>query len=482
MKINKIYSFLSILVVAITLNSCVEDGDYSLPDTTITEPNITTNLTVARIQADLIQQFNSNQELTHTYRVNDTPTYVTGYVVSSDAAGNFYKKITVQDKIENPTAGVEVLVNNNTFSQTYEVGRKVYIKLDGLSVTYDDGQSSRRINPTDAVPGKFTLGFLDRTGRVDDIPSTILRTQIVRSSVVETIVPTSILVGDIEQKHVNTLIQLNSAQFQKSELGKSFAGEANDEFDGFRTIFECGTEKRIPLQTSTFASFKSNPVPTGKGTAKVVLTKDFRAEFFVLVANSPADLDFTDATRCDPPILECTGTTGTTKTVFEEDFTALASNADLTAAGWTNLNTNGGSNVYASRSFSGNRYMQASAFRSGENPLEIWLVTPAINLDNSTEEELTFDSKTGYNNGAALSVWVSSDYDGSDPKKATWLKVETATIANGPSSGYQSNFTNSGSVNLSCLSGNVHVAFRYLGGDGGITTTFQIDNVKVTGN
>ncbi|MGB0890827.1 MAG: DUF5689 domain-containing protein [Flavobacteriaceae bacterium] len=483
MKINKIYSFLSILVIAFTLNSCVQDGDFSVPDVSVTEPNITTNLTIAKVQADLIQQYNSNQELTYTYRVNDTPTYVTGYVVSSDAAGNFYKKITVQDKIENPTAGVEVLVNNNTFNETYEVGRKVYIKLDGLSVTYDDGQSSRWINPTDAVPGKFTLGYLDREGRVDDIPSTIIRTQIVRSSKVESIIPTSLTVGNIEQKHVNTLVELNSAQFEKNELGRTFAGEPTDEFDGLRTIFECGTEERILLQTSTFASFKSNPLPTGKGAAKAILTKDFRAEFFVLVANSPADLDFTDATRCDPPVLDCTGgAAGTAKTVYEEDFTSLTNDADLTAAGWSNVNTNGGTNVFSSRSFGGNRYMQASAFRSTENPLEIWLVTPSINLDNSSDEVLTFDSKTGYNNGAALSVWVSKDYDGVDPTKATWLKVENATIANGPSSGYQPNFTNSGNVDLSCLSGNVHVAFRYLGGDGGITTTFQIDNVKVTGN
>ena len=70
--------------------------------------------------------------------------------------------------------------------------------------------------------------------------------------------------------------------------------------------------------------------------------------------------------------------------------------------------------------------MQASAFRSGENPLEIWLISPSINLDAVLQMKLlTFDSKTGYNNGAALSVWVSSDYDGIDPTKATWLKVET---------------------------------------------------------
>ena len=482
MKTNKIYSYISILIVAFTLNSCVEDGDFSTPDISVTEPDITTDLTVTKIHADLIQEYNSNDKLSYTYRTNDEPTYVTGYVVSSDATGNFYKKIVVQDLAENPTAGVEILVNNSTFSQTYEVGRKVYIKLDGLTVTYDDGQSASFINPNDGVPGKFTLGALDRDGRVDDIPSTNIRTQIVRSSVVKDIVPTSILIGDIEQKHVNTLIKLESAQFQKEEIGNSFAGEENDEFDGFRTIFECGTEERIPLQTSTFASFKSNPIPTGKGSAVVVLSKDFRSEFFVLVANSPTDLAFTETARCDPPALECgTGTIGA-NVVYEENFTTITGAAGLANAGWDNINVSGGTNVFTSRTFGGDRYMQASAFRSGENPLEIWLITPSINLDNSTEEALTFDSKTGYNNGAALSVWVSSDYDGTDPTTATWLKVEDAIFASGPSNAYESSYTNSGAVSLSCLSGDVHIAFRYLGGDGGITTTFQIDNVKVTGN
>jgi hypothetical protein len=66
------------------------------------------------------------------------------------------------------------------------------------------------------------------------------------------------------------MIQLSSAQILKSELNKTFAGEPNDEFDGFRTILECDTEKIIQLQTSTFASFKSNVVPSGKGVFSAV--------------------------------------------------------------------------------------------------------------------------------------------------------------------------------------------------------------------
>ena len=124
--------------------------------------------------------------------------------------------------------------------------------------------------------------------------------------------------------------------------------------------------------------------------------------------------------------------------------------------------------------------MQASAFRSGENPMEVWLVTPGIDLSTTTDEELTFETKVGYHNGDALSVFVSTDFTG-DIDTATWALVD-ADLADSPSSGYGSTFTESGSINISCLEGNVFVAFKYLGSDGGITTTFQIENVKVTGN
>ena len=93
--------------------------------------------------------------------------------------------------------------------------------------------------------------------------------------------------------------------------------------------------------------------------------------------------------------------------------------------------------------------------------------------------ELTFETNTGYDNGSALTTYVSSNFTG-DVTTATWLKIDAA-LSSGPSGGYNS-FSSSGSINISCLSSKVHVAFRYEGSDGGITTTFQIDNVKVTGN
>ena len=106
-------------------------------------------------------------------------------------------------------------------------------------------------------------------------------------------------------------------------------------------------------------------------------------------------------------------------------------------------------------------------------------MTPEIDLDGTTDEELTFETNTGYDNGNALSTYVSSDYNG-DVTTATWLRIDAA-LSSGPSNGYNS-FSSSGSINISCLTGKLHIAFKYEGADGGVTTTFQIDNVKITGN
>lgn len=481
MKTTKFYGTVSFLMIALTITSCVEDGDFAVPDITVEEPSITANSSITAIQTALQQQFNSNGDLIYTFDVNENnPTYAEGYVVSSDATGNFYKKLIVQDKAENPTAGIEIILNKTSLSETYDIGRKIYVKLDGLTVTYDDGESSNYINPTNNVLGKYILGTLDGD-QVDDIPSTSIQDHLFRSATVSEIIPSNIALAEVTEAHINTMIHLSSAQMLKSDLNKTFAGEPEDEYDGLRTIFECDTEKTVQLQTSTFASFKSNVVPSGKGPMKAILTKDYFAETIVAIVNTPSDIEFNDAERCDPPVLDCgVGNVGGNTVLLNEDFETITSDNDIINAGWTNVNVNGGSTLFSSRYYGGNRYVQISAYNSDESPLEVWLVTPEIDLDNTTDEELTFDTKTGYDNGAPLSTYVSSDFTG-DVTTATWLKID-ATLSQGPSSGYNSVYTNSGSINISCLSGKVHVAFRYEGADGGVTTTFQVDNVKVSGN
>ncbi|APZ46100.1 hypothetical protein BW723_07230 [Polaribacter reichenbachii] len=474
MKTNKIYGFLSLLI-AFSVFSCVADSDFAVPNVIVVEPDITANSNLLAVQSALIQEYNSSENVVYTFYENeDNPTYVEAYVVSTDATGNFYKKLIVQDKPENPTAGLEIVLNKTSLSETYEVGRKIYIKLDGLSVSYDDGESIGSINPENGVPGKYVLGVLDG-GQVYDIPSTEIENHIWRSATIVDIVPTAIQLQDITDAHINTMIQLTSSQFLKSDLTTTFAGESYDEYDGFRTIYECETEATIQLQTSTFASFKSNVVPQGKGIFKGVLSKDYTSEFLVAIINTPSDIDFTDDTRCDPLVLECSGTSGGETVLFSENFEGFNS---YDSEGWDNINIDGTSTDWFLDSFN-STYSRISAFNSDESDANVWLVTPTINMDNTTGEELFFDIQASYFTGTNLSVFVSSNYSG-DPTTATWLRLD-AVIPTGPKNSFGT-FNTVGPINISCLDGDINIGFFYEGSDPVATTRYHLDNVKILGN
>ena len=230
MKTIKIYNIITLFILVFTLNSCVQDGDFTIPELTVKETNNTANSTLEKVKTALQQEFFSNEKLVFTFPINENnPTFIEAYVISSDATGNFYNKLIVQDKAENPTAGIEILINKSALSNLFTIGQKIYIKLDGLSVSYDDGQST--VNPINLAPGKYSLGFLegDRSGK---IPSTAIKNHLFRTSTIAAIIPQKITVETITDATLNTFVQLEKAQFDISEKGKTFAGEKYDEYDG----------------------------------------------------------------------------------------------------------------------------------------------------------------------------------------------------------------------------------------------------------
>jgi hypothetical protein len=474
-KIIKTLLFITFL----TGLSCVDKDPFELPDISITDPNITANSSLTKAKAALQQEFNANNNTAYTFPIHkDKPTYIACYVISTDAPGNFYKKIIVQDLPKNPTSGLEVLINKAALNTLFSIGQKVFIKLDGLTISYDDGQSSS--DPTNAIIGKYTIGLLEGV-TLKNIPSTVINSHFFRSSKIETITPTAIDVSTITEKHINTFVRFKNIQFEKTHLEKTFSGEPHDEFDGFRYLFDCETQKNIRLQTSTFASFKSSIIPEGKGTLDAILTKDYSSEFLVTIINTPSNITFSNTERCDPLFLDCGAPSSIgTNFLFNEGFENIKSNTSLLNAGWSNINSKGGNSKFTSKSSGGNRAMELSAYNSGESPLEVWLITPPIHLNTTTDEVLSFETNTGYDNGKVLSVYTSTDFTGTI-NNATWTLLD-ARLSEGPSAGYGSSYTNSGAINISCLSDTIHVAFKYVGDDGGITTTFKIDNVRITGN
>ena len=151
--------------------------------------------------------------------------------------------------------------------------------------------------------------------------------------------------------------------------------------------------------------------------------------------------------------------------------------------GWSNY-TVAGSRKWHGRTFSNNKYAEFSSFYSNASTDpndEVWLISPALDFSNTSNETFSFETKIRFWQGAALTVYVSDDYDGTQAgiATATWTALTPVL----PTSTQADVIVPSGNIDLSMYSSNVRVAFKYVGSkQTGLTTTYQIDNIKIFEN
>ncbi len=453
-------TFLIILALGLSITSCVEDDDFDIPNTVINEPEIDGDIVqISAIQGIIEQNDGEN------FTIDDN-IYVEGYVISSDEGGNFFEELIIQDKPENPTAGIRISVNSNPLFTKYNFGRKVYIKMQGLTVGITNGV--------------YAIGTVDgnRIGQIQDSQADDV---ILRTSETAEIVPLPVSISEFSNSLENLFIQLNDVQFPRSSVlvdqPLTFAAEPNDEFDGERVLESCTSGSTTIVSTSTFSDFRTLTLPTQAGSMSGVLSRDFFDDFYIFALNSPEDINF-DQERCDPDLLFCDGPSGGSTVVYQEDF-EVGSISDLESAGWTNVNVTGGNLDYIIGSFSGDAYAQISGFNSGETDSEAWLITPQIDLSASIEEDLSLNIQTNFDNGNILTIFITDNYTG-DPTTTEWTQLDL-TVPSGPSSGFGS-FTPVGPTNISCAGENVWIGFRYISTDPDATTRYHIDDLEITGN
>ena len=464
MKTIQITRTFLITITALAIFSCVKTDDFETPDAKPIEENFNGNLTsISAIKG------NYNPTTAEIYTFQNSETFIEGFVISSDEAGNFYKKLIIQDKAANPTSGIQILIDETALFQTYEFGRKIYVKLDGLSLWLNNGV--------------FQLGVQNR-GDVVAIPAALIDKHIIRSAITSEIKPLLLDIKDFSEAYRNLYVRLENVQFNKNLIREdqrfTFAAEVTDRFDGERQIESCKTGSASFLSTSTFSDFKSLLLPPFSGTIEGVLTRNFYDDHFVMILNSPEDLQFEEDSRCDPDFLKCgNNVTEGSKLIFQENFVGISNENILDGRGWTNINVNGGNERFEDGISNSDRYIRISAFGTTENPLEAWLITPAINLDNSTAEILSFDIRSSYDNGVFLSVLITEDFSG-NPLTTEWQLLD-ANIPVGPARQFGTTFKHS-AIDISCLEGTINIAFKYLGAAPDKTTTYDIDNIRVTGN
>lgn len=116
-----------------------------------------------------------------------------------------------------------------------------------------------------------------------------------------------------------------------------------------------------------------------------------------------------------------------------------------------------------------------SGYSGGAVENEDWLISPALNLNSTTDEVVSFYSATSYD-GPALQFLISTDYNGTgNPNDFTWTDLSGA-VTWSPGS---FEWTLSGDIDISMYAAsNVYIAFVYYSTASG-AANWEIDNVTV---
>jgi hypothetical protein len=472
MKTNKILSFILTLVVAVTITSCVQDDDYSVPNSLGEEENAGLQ---ALLAGDAVEV--SIGELKAMYQ-DETPEqivtniYVKGYISSSDQTGNFFKEIYLQDAPENPTTAIKLVMNQVESYNQYNVGREVYIKLNGLYVGEE-----RVGNQVITIGGGTETDQFGTT--VTQLSENQRTASMFRSENTFPMIPKSLTFSGVSTNDIGVYAIFEGVEFADDLNGLRYFDPIQD-FDTARTMQACtGFDySTFTLETSSFATFKDELLPTGNGTVAGVITKTFDGSSLILALNTTADVNMNDG-RCNLLNPE------DFSPLFEETFESYANNAFVNANGWTNYAEAGTFRwrikTTTDTGNSGSKVAWMGAFNSGVPSNIAWLISPAINLDAQDFEFVNFITSNDFDDDSELELLISTDWDGTEATitTSTWTTLPGNIVSD---SEFYQNWVDSGLIDLSSYTGTAYVAFRYIGGDNAANTidgNFELDNFQV---
>ncbi len=370
------------------------------------------------------------------------------YVISSDEGGNFYKELYVQDQPESPTVGARILLDRTALSDVFLPGRKVAILLNGLGAGFKSNV--------------LTIGEYQGND-IGEVAQFLIDAHCQLTDSLHLMIPKEVHLASLKDEDIGQWVQINEVQFALDAVGKTFSGEAFDEFDGERRLTQCSDQRSILMSTSTFADYKSIVLPDSAGTICGVLTKDFFGEKNILKINDPTNIEFKQL-RCDP--------------FFEENFEAVPLGL-FEKQGWVNFNQAGTQfwEVYEDENSLG-QSIALGSYRSGDKETISWLITPELVVSSLENSFLAFRTSTSFADNSSLSVLVSTNWTGDTASlgQDNWRELDVRIAENTDNNTL---WIDSGDIPID-FGPKFHLAFRYTGsGKTASDGTYEIDDIRI---
>lgn len=274
--LNKFF-FLVLLVSGLFVTGCV-DNDFDEPENTL----VIDDSSVVTIEEVLDLLGSDSEVVLGEGNIGAEDRYIKATVTADDASGNFYKTIVFQDA----TGAMSIIPDRNELNAEFPLGNTVYVKLNGLTLTYDA-----------SLP---RLGYSVINSRLQRIPDVLVNDFLIPGGTGEVITPQVATIKEIQQnpdEYYNKLIELSDVEFASAFVGQPYADADNP--DGPQTInamIEDCEDNTIILRNSGFADFASNIVPQGKGTLLAIMSV-FNDDLQLFIRDE-SDVQF-GTERCD---------------------------------------------------------------------------------------------------------------------------------------------------------------------------------------
>ncbi len=431
-------------LLSLAVGACVKQ-DFDEPPVGGSVVNITPNITIKALKALHVTPDEGFDYIPDSLVVG-------GVVVMDDRSGNYYKTLVIQDA----TGGIEVKFNDGYLYNQFPVGRQIYINCKGMYLTDYAGLTQLVGSVVEENGQKRSIGLTEAQ----------VRTSVKKGTLGNAPTPKVVSIGDFNEDMLSTLIQLEDVEFTKADTAKTYADPVTKNSLN-RTLEDCSGLLTL-VRTSGYADFAGALTPGKKGTFTGVLG----------VYNGDYQLYMRDLNDVKMDSLRCGAIdpNGPGLSVLDEKFDATSSNVDIDLAGWQNIAVQG-TRYWRGSSFSGNKFASATAFgTTNPDPInETWLISPPLDL--KTQKTLTFTSSSGYYKHDGLTVWVSTNFNGSNFASATWTELSFAKPT--PNTSGYTDFVPSGNIALPVFNGKGFVAFKYVGDKTTNTTTWRFDDVKV---
>lgn len=441
-KFLKFIAFLFTLLLG--LSSCIHE-DFDEPPVGGSLIDLTANTTIANLKAK--HRFGNFEKI-------EEDIIIEGYVIANDESGNYYKTIVIQDA----SGGIDVKINTTGLYNDYPEGQKVYVKCTDLYMS--DYNGLIQLGGSTSTDDNGNL-------RLDGIEEALFPEHIAKGNDFRLVEPAVVAISDLIDARVSTLVKLEDVQFSERELGSTYADAVNKRSVNL-TIEDCN-KRSIVLRTSGYADFAAEAIPGGKGS--IVGVYSVFGNTGQLYIRNTADILLTED-RCSGGTTTPIDTNGVS--TLAEDFSALTNNQAVELSGWKNVGEKG-SRTWLAKEFSGNTYAQASAFQANDPENVMWLISPKIILDQS--RKLSFETAKAFWKHDGLSVWLSTDYNGSNLTSANWVSLN-ARLATKDDDDHA--WIPSGDIDLTAyVEQEVYIGFRYVGDKASNTSTYRIDNIKV---